>query len=413
MDFKTALDGGRIMNADIVFNLQLFAEGDFAPPADTSTDTVSDVTGGDGGDYQTAPTANEPSPNSSDGPLADNGPIVRAGGLELVIDEKTGRKLVRAVEPKQEPFADDKPTATEPQNDAQEQGNDAGLTSASITNAAQAQANVVEYTPQELTLALQLGSVDEARIPSAYLPQYNQIKAQQQFVQQQQQQQASTQATEQANQELDNQAKGSMKEFYLKIDNAAKEQAMAEAGFETEEEIEMAEYSNDPEDKEKLTVYKNALDWKKGQLMAEVQRRANERATAREQQAAIYRDIVAFTAEAKTKEPNFEAIDVLMKDHYKTLPYEQAQPIAETLKAFADGNITPEQCKVLQKYYDDARLAYYAQKNNLSTKPTSKPPVVERPGTGQTIPSKTDFRELRGLTPRERQTWMKNYFNKK
>ena len=400
------------MNTKFTFNLQLFAEEGASPaPADTTTATGSDVTGGDGGDFQGAPTETEPSPSSSDGPSAENAPVVRAGGLEIVIDEKTGRKLVRNVAVQEKPAAEEDATPAETQNEPPAEEKPQGLTNTPIADQSGSKTNVVQYTPQEFTLALQLGSVDESRIPAAYMPQYNQIKAQQQVIQQQQQQQA--QGTEQDQQQVEAQVKNSMKDFYLKINNAAKDKAMTDAGFASDEEIEMAEYSNEPEDQEKLTVYKNALDWHKGQLMAEVQRRANEKAVVKEQQASLYRDIVNFTNDAKTKEVNFDAIDVMMQTHYKTFAYEQAKPIAETLEAFANGTITAEQCKVMEKYYNDTRIAYYAQKNNLSTKPVAKPPIVEKPGTGQTVPSKTDFKELRGLSPRERQVWMKNYFSKK
>lgn len=404
------------MNTKFYFNLQLFSEedggaspasGDITPPA------TSDVAGGDGGDFNQASTDTEPSPSASGEPQGGTAPVVKAGGLELVIDEKTGRKIVRQVSAPSEQNTE----PAEPQGVAQQEASAGTQENAPAEPLVQARPNVVEYTPQEFTLAMQMNAVDEKRIPATYLPQYNQMKAQQQMLAQQQQQQASAQeqqqATAQTKEELETQAKSSMKEFYLKIDNASKTNAMRDAGFGSEEELEMAEFSNDPEDKEKLTVYKNALDWHKGQFMAEVQKRANERAAVREAQASLYNDIAVFTENVKQKEPNFDEINMMMQTHYKKLDYDVAAPIAQTLEAYKNGTITVEQCKILEKYYDLTRVAYYAQKNNLSTKPVAKPPVVERPGTGRSLPTKPDYSQLRGLSPRERQAWVKNYFGNK
>lgn len=269
------------------------------------------------------------------------------------------------------------------------------------------------YTLDELTAAISAGNIDDGRVPAEYQQQVANIKIQQAMQRYNQQQEASRKEQKQqlARQELTpEQQAAQMQEFLKNVDQEAAKRAAQDAGLSAEE-VENLELMDDDDDKK--INFKLAKEWRRSEIYQSLQRKYNEENTRRQQQAAIYQSINDFTAEARTKEPNFDAIDRLMTSRIKNLSYEKGVEIVPVLQALQAGTITEEQTVKLREYYEDTRKAYYASKNKLSTtpKPAPKPPVVEKPGNGVETKKayKPDYQALSKAGARGRIEWMKEY----
>lgn len=319
----------------------------------------------------------------------------------LVTDEKTGRRVVREIVKEAAP-SEQQSAPTAPQQEVQEpqQGQQAPQGEGLLSDAANQQQ--VPYTQQEFLVALQLGAVDESRVPPALAMQYGAYKARMMQVQQ-------PQAGREASQETPQNAQ---QELYRQIAAAAHQKALEAAGM-TPEEYEVARFADDDAAQmEKMRAYNTAYQWSEGEIVKGMQQQQEMQQRAMQERVEIYRDIDARVAELKVQEPHFQEIDDLMATRYQTLPYQEAQAVAQTIEAFKRGVITPQQCKVLEKYYEDTRLAYYAQQNNLpqTPKPAPKPPTVETPGSGESLPQSVDFAAMRNMNVRERRAFISNYF---
>ena len=272
-----------------------------------------------------------------------------------------------------------------------------------------------DYSEQEFAIALQLGSVDENRIPEQYKEQYRNVLAQQlqqqaNVSQPQGQQSVPIKTDEQIKLEQESIRKQSV-DFYDKIDNIAKQQAMSDIGI-AEDELLTAEYTDDADLASRYKRYKTAVEWNRQKVMQGIQQQMLADQQARLQKQAIYADIDNRVNEYKAKEPNFDKINIYMESRYKTLPYAEAVQIAEVIDSYQKGTITPEQCKVLEKYYDDTRLDFYAKNNNLATIPTSvaKPASLETPGSGASVRKEFDFKALGKADNREKDRMLAEFF---
>ena len=403
-------------------NLQLFAEspgGDGGAPAPAAQESYSAPPAASEG--STPAPASSPSPaQTSSTPATNSGvkPIVTAGDLAVVINPQTGRREIKTVPKQQEAQATPAgepqeykipqqattpaaPTMTPP---AQQQ-TDNGLVNTAL-NGQQPSA----YTPQELTVALQLGNVDETRIPAQFQQQYETYK-QAKTAAAQPQPQEQTPPAPTAEQE-----RAKQMEFYRKVDELADKNAMQELNI-TQEDLDNAEYSDDQELLNKVNAYKVAKDWHKNNIISQVQARTmqaeQEQAQKQAQTQAVYGTIANFVNETRAKEPNFDKIDIYMNTRYKTLPFEEGQKVAVVLDALRNRTLTEAQLPILEKYYNDTRLDFYAQNNNISTTPqqVARPAVVETPGGGgSSTPAQIDYSELRNADFRGKQAFIAKLF---
>ena len=391
------------------------------------------------------PVVNEPSndasvsANSSDNTAGNNASgaennnvdqgTEEQGGFAIVVDPRTGNRELKAINSKKAENVADKPkdyvvptTSTTPvqvQKETKIPGQEANANNnlgliAPVVNPQQPQ-GPTEYTPQDFAIAMQMNMVDESRVPAAYRQQYAELKVRKEMAAAQSNTAAngdeqSPQGQQSANKQPD------MTAFYAKVDGIAKEKALKDVGL-TAEELAAGEYTDDETIAEKLNNYKTAVQWHKNDIIIQVQNsiKAKEQQAVQQNamQQTIYSDIGNYVKDLSAKEPNFEKIDIYMASRYKSLPYEQAKTIADTIAAYQNKTITPEGCEILKKYYEDTRLDFYAQNNNLKTAPTpaAKPQVVEQPGTGAaSVPEKIDFSELAKADNRGKEAFLAKIF---
>ena len=355
------------------------------------------------------PAQNEsaPAPVANDAPAPADEPEAPKEKYVLYTDEKGNKelKIVRDEEPQQdEPQAEPTPT-----------DDNANLTQ-NIDDAAEAvNAPAEPYNLNEFLNALTSDAVDESRIPAEYMAQYSNYKIQQAIEAKNKQAELAKQQQEQINQKLTpEQEQDNMKTFLQNLDDEAGKRAAHDVGM-TEEDMENIDFMDDGD--EKLVNYKLAKEWHRNRLMVELQERANVENTARQKQAAIYQEIQNFTTQAKQSEPNFDAIDKMMSERYKTLPYAEGKRVEEVLQALGNGTITEAQTVELKNYYDATRKEFYAKKNGLSTTPrrAPRPPAVERAGNGKEIQREytPDYAALRKGDPKQQVAWLAEYLRNK
>ena len=182
----------------------------------------------------------------------------------------------------------------------------------------------------------------------------------------------------------------------MKVEQAARENALKAVGI-TEEELESADYSDDETLRQKAKQFDTALVWQRNSIVEAVKQQQQQAYARQQAQRQIYADIDNKVAEYRSSEPEFEGINVLMANLYKTMPYDKASKYADAIGAYQRGNINVQQAQALQEYYDESRKVYYAQKNGLSVMPSPSPavPRVETPGTGAQQPHYTTVADLR------------------
>lgn len=374
--------------SEFKFDLQLFA--DDAPgttttePTAAQTDTAPITT-------QDPATTTEPTTNTE--PANTEPPAPKDGDIMLVTDPRTGRKSI--VTKETEPTTQDEPPA--PQPTAQDEP-------------PKPQEPLIQtgaYTLDELNDAIRQNTVNESRIPAEYQFQY------QQYRQQQAQKQAQIQAQQQQIEEQQKQAAlDKQRKLYADIDDAAKKKAMQDLGI-TADDLSLSEYSDDEETKKKVQEYTTAVAWNRQTLINAMQQQQMQEQGKLAQQRAIYQSITDFAADKQKSEPHFAEINKMLSTHYQELPYKEAATIAGAIDALNKGNITEQQCKVLEQYYENTRTYFYGKQNDLTKQPKKIPvPNVEKPGMGaQTKPKAVDFTKMRSMGDRERRAFMSRYFS--
>ena len=349
-----------------------------------------------------------------------------AGGLVLTIDPKTGRKVISTL-PRKPQEENNAPTIAATNSQEQVTGmpnpnaipsnitptlgetNNPGLTAPIIGN------QPSEYTANELLVAVNLNSVDESRVPAAYKEQYNSYKQQKAAQETARNQAPPAPLTEEQKAE---QTKAKIQQniqFYNKKRAIASEMARNDLGI-TQEDIDAAEYSDDVDLINRVNAYKDAVEFNVRKIDAEVQaeqlRQIQQAESAKAEHSAVQNDIRNFVQKVQKEEPNFEHIDKMLLTRYKELPYDKAKTIEPAIIALQSGNINRQQAIILEEYYNDTRKAFYAQASNVGTAPTpvSRPPAVEAPGTGKSVPQTTDFRAMRNMNRREKAAFLSNYY---
>lgn len=390
---------GATRMSDFKLDLQLFADsepGTTAAEPTTTTEPVSDTTPAN---IQTA----APSEPTSESTHTEPANEPKDGDIMLVTDPRTGRKSI--VTKEAEPAEHTEPTE---QTNTEQTPNDTQVHApAAEEKPAKPLINTGAYTLDELNDAIRQNTVNESRIPTEYQFQY------QQYRQQQAQKQAQMQAQQQQLEEQQKQAAlEKQRKLYADIDDAAKKKAMQDLGI-TADDLSLSEYSDDEETKKKVQEYTTAVAWNKQALINAMQQQQMNEQGKLAQQRAIYQSITDFAADKQKSEPHFTEINQMLSTHYQELPYKEAATIAGAIDALNKGNITEQQCKVLEQYYEDTRTYFYGKQNDLTKQPKKIPvPNVEKPGMGaQTKPQAVDFTKMRSMGDRERRAFMSRYFN--
>ena len=380
------------------------AGGGGAPASEPAPAQVSEPQG------STEPAAQsaEPAGSGQTQSTADNNIVASANtgdGKRFVIekDPVTGKRTVKKI--------DAEPVAAEQNAEPAAEPEPANSPTAELIDRVAGEVGAVPepYDLNEFSAALAAGDVDERRVPQEFQKQYTEFRIAQAVEAFKEKQAEETRQKEQLQKQLspEEQAKA-MQEFYKKLNEDAKARALKDFGM-TEEQYDGMEFGDEKEE----AAINAAIEWHRQQLIGNIQQRANAENVARQQQQARYKDIVDFVADAKAKEPHFNAIDQMMQERFKTLPYAEGRKVEEAITALKNGTITDQQAVTMREYYEATRKEYYAKRNNLSStpKPAAKPPVVERPGEGKELPKETtfDYAALRNGSNKEKRQWIARF----
>lgn len=241
------------------------------------------------------------------------------------------------------------------------------------------------YTPAEMSLAMQLGQVDESKIPPQYQPQYLALK----------QKDAPPPQPQKSEAEL-------RTEFLDAVNAAAKEKAMKDLEI-TEDELAMGEFSDDEEIQTKVARYKTALEMARSQIINGYSEQVRIEQAKMQQETEFKKGVSDWIDEQRQSEPHFDEIGFFMQDYYKSMPYEKAATIAPAVEKAMKGQLDPQSAEIVKSYYDDCRKEFYAKKNGTSTTPVARSPRVEQHGTGQDVAKPIDYAEqLRSAPVRDR-----------
>ncbi len=349
----------------------------------------------------------KPAPAPAPEPKPDYKIIADTGSTLLVMDPNGQKRIID--KPQQAAPAPVPETGTEPQPQQANPAPEAEPTPVPETEpavpASVPQPLTTPYTLEELTLAIQLGHVDESRIPPAYAVQYGQFK------ERQAQQQAIAQAQQQAQQTPQpNEAQQRM-EFMENIEKMSRELTMKQLGL-TEQDLadkEYADYSDNPDLEKRIKAFEGLNAYNRQQIINDVQNQQAKVAQQAASQKAVNDSILAFAQNEIRTEPKFTEINNALETFYQELPYAKGVKYAEALNAYKAGTATEEQANVLKEYYDETKKMIYAKANNLSTTPTPvvrRPASVESPGTGQNIQKQANAEELRDLDYMGKIAWL-------
>ena len=328
----------------------------------TETTTIdSPSTGGDGGSTPPATATAE-----TEKTVAQS----EKGSFKLVYNERTGRNEVVSTMP-QESEADEYQTeAPVKQTEANE-------------SKPQAEQKQNDYSGTELLQFAQLVQQQQHPLnPFSYAPSVPQPTVQPPQPAPQPQQQAPAEDTG-----ADEVAQA--KEYYNNVNKLAQERAMQEVGI-TQDELDVAEYSDDQELLDKVSAYKAAIESNRTRIMNDVENIRRVHEAERADHANAYQAVVNFANEMKKKEPNFAAIDKLMTSRVAQMPYEKASKIVPLLQKVANGTLTTADLPALQEMYNETRLEFYSKREGVGLAPQAqKPSFVETPGTGGDVPRQT------------------------
>ena len=318
----------------------------------------------------------ESTPAESTPVEANETPAEESPRMGLRIDERTGRKVVETIP---SGAAVEGPEKAEPVEEQAAQDQQPQVQEPQIQQQQVQQPQF--YSPAELSLAIQMGQVDESRIPPEYQPQYLAMK----------QQNAPKPPPQKSETELRN-------EFLDAVNKAAHDKAMKDVGI-TEDELSMGEFSDNDEIQTKVSRYKAALDVARSQIISGYSEQVRIEQMKAQQENEFKKGVADWINEQRAAEPNFDEIGFFMQEHYKTMPYEKAAAIAPAIQKAMQGKLDPQSAEVVKNYYEDCRKEFYAKKNGTSTTPSPRSPSVERKGTWQDVVKPIDYAEQLRAAP--------------
>ena len=353
--------------------------------AETSTNHSS---ASDGGGGSTPPST---ATQEADNTVAQS----EHGSFKLVYNKMTGRNEVVSTMPteseeKPAPQQQQAPAATNTYN-----GNELMQAAQQVANNPLPKPPDSEYSMPELQEAIRQGNVDENRIPVDMRQNYYLAMAQQQQAAQPQSEPA------QAQEPVADTAKA--QEFYGKVQQMAQERAMKEIGI-TQDEIDVAEYTDDPELIKKANAYKVAIENNRAQILQDVDNIQRQQKAVEEDRIRAYQTIVNFVDETRKKEPNFDAIDRLMTSRVAQMPYEKAIKIVPLLNKIKNNTLSTADLPALQDMYNETRLEFYSQREGVDVAPqVQRPAYVETPGSGKEAPKQfNSVKDLGKLSKRDK-----------
>ena len=315
------------------------------------------------------------------------------GSFKLVYNERTGRNEVVSTMP-EEPSESGQGEVARPTGTYT--GNELVQTAQRLTEAQPIQqSNTAEYTPAELQTAMQLGQVNESRIPVYLRQAYYLAMAGQNTANAGTTGAPSTNNADQstqtavpaANQQEDSAEQA--RQFYQRVQTMAQERAMQEVGI-TQDEIDVAEYTDDEVILNKFNAYTAAMENNRAQILRDVENINQQQRAAEADHAQAYQTVATFVQEMQQKEPNFKAIDELMITRTQKMPYEEAIKVIPLIEKVRTGNLTTADLPALQEMYNQTRLEYYSNKTGVGLAPqVVKPAYVETPGRGGEAPRQT------------------------
>lgn len=309
---------------------------------------------------EAAPQAAEPSHQTESAP--------KEGSVGLKVDERTGQRQIVDLSPKPQP----QEGPQEPQEGPKEP----------VPTVFPKEEPPKPYTPSEMTLAMQMGQVDESRIPAEVMPQYMAMKMK-------------DAPPPKTNEEV-------RQEFLAKVTANVKEETMKEIGL-TEDELAMGEYSDDEEIRDKVEQYKTALEINRRKAIDTVYDKIRAQQQADKETQEFQSGIKTWIDQQRAQEPHFDEIGQFMTNYYKSMKYEDARVVAPAIEAALAGKLTPQYAGIIQKYYEGCRKEYYARLNGTSTTPTPRTPRVETKGGGKDVNNSEDFgKMLREASPRDK-----------
>ena len=314
-----------------------------------------------------------------------------AESYALVKDDRTGAKKIVKLEPNQE-TKQETPVVTSGQSEPTQN-----------VFQKQEEPKPSYYTDAEMALALQLGNVDESKIPPAYAEQYAAVKQKMQAPPQNQPNEAPEP------QKTDEQLRI---EFLDKVNSMARERALKQLGI-TEEDLSVAEFSEDEELKHKAERFRAAMDITRNQVVSEYAEYVRAEKLKAEQAETFKNEVRSWIDEQRTSEPHFDEIGNYMQKRYQELPYKDVVNIAPAMQKALNGQLDPQSAKIIQKYYALCRKEFYANKNGTSITPSPRSPSVETKGTGADVGTPANYGErLRtASTPRERRAIVSAWIN--
>lgn len=327
--------------------------------------------------------------------------------IGIRVDERTGRRIIESVqepftseEPKQEEPKQEEPQEepqTEPQAEQQEEPvQDSQPVQTTQQNqpiqTQQIQSHPLPfYSPAEMTLAIQMGQVDQNRIPPEYAAQYAAMVSR-------------NAPKPKSEAELRN-------DFLDSVNKMAKERTMKDLGV-TDEELSTGEFSDDENIRNKVERYKTQLEINRTNIISEYAEHVRIEQLKAQQANEFKASVASWINEQRAQEPHFDDIGFYMQEHYKTMPYEKAASIAPAMQKALSGNLDPQSAQVIQNYYNDCRKEYYAKLNGTSTTPTPRSPRVERRGTGKSVEKPVDYAEkLRNASVRDKAAIVGEWLN--
>ena len=340
--------------------VNLFYEADGGASSGGGTASASPASGGsdNGGSNNVGSTGSEQQTSGADnaqqqqvGDTSDKSSVYSKGGsFKMTVDEYGRPKVVRNL-PNTADEGSNGGEQAKADGEQQKQDNSAVLPGneqlAGLVTNTVAPAQPKEYTPNEFVVAMQLGQVDEERIPEVYRNQYQAYK------QKAQQHQAGPTAeqnkADEAEQALAN------AEYYAKINALSENLALKELGI-TKEDLDMAEYTDDETIRQKADAYKVAVEAKRNQILADIAAEAQKSAAIQNEHKAAMAEVKNFYNQVSKQEPNFLEIDKLMVSRVEQMPFAEAVKIKPLIDNLRKGTITRAELPQLQKYYEDTRI---------------------------------------------------------
>lgn len=336
--------------------------------------------------------------------------------LRIVEDPVTGRKKLLEVPVAANKLGDEQDIKSNVDGDAAKdnsistsetnQQEQSGL----VPNSQQVQPSaskvLAPYSMEELGVALQMGVVDEHRLTREQAIGYGQYK------ERMAQQKTLANAEQSAqNQETQEQAVANRIEFLRKVDEIARKNAMDELGL-SKEDFDIVEYGDDAELKNKVALFNLALESNRQRILADVEVERSKIAAKDTAQKELLNSVVAFADAEMAKEPKYKEINAALLSYCDELPRKVGERYRTAALAYQQGNITAEQVRDLEEYYNATKKMVYAKANKLSSTPqkVAKPPVVEKAGSGQSVGQRVNPSDLGQMNARQRQEWFRKNF---